>query len=261
MTQNQNTEIVKTENPMLSTLKQEEYNTLLASELSDNISSITTMRPTVIKILHAGALMFSIPSCISDKPRRIEEFSGVIIFAHKTNACWLKEFSESGGEEAPFCVSNDGQTGVQQKGDGQTFNVACSKCEYNKFGSAKGRAKKCKNMIRLFILLDGDSFPSVLFVPPSSIVTWDKYAYDVTTINLPYTFIRTKFSLQNDTNKDGISFSKLKLSKLETLSSEEIIKIQKIKNEIKSKLSELSVTETDLIENYAKNTTTDTTPF
>ena len=52
----------------------------------------------------------------------------------------------------------------------------CATCYLNKWGSGKdGKGKACKNMHRVYILREGEMFPLLLTLPPTSIRNFSGY--------------------------------------------------------------------------------------
>lgn len=226
---------VKPEDKQLVTLKgnlpagvtQEQLNEMFKGDLKRTIEGVIPRLPQ-IKILHAGALLFDIPSDEMGKTEKTEYFEGIIIDHHPCNAYWEQSFSESGGGVPPKCPSLDGKQGLW---DGKPRN--CATCEFNQYGSGiddsgqHTKGKACKNMKRLHILLRGHELPHRLTLPPSSIKSADTFFSFLLSKNTPMTTIRVKFSLADATSSGGIHYSQIRFEPLEQIEVEQYFKIKK----------------------------------
>ncbi len=125
---------------------------------------------TRIKMPGGGGLSFEIPGDNPDMPEVVQKLVGVIVDHHPVNAYWEGEYSGQGNP--PDCSSMDGKVGITK--DGQ--QRPCNSCPLNAWGSDKeGRGKACKNMHRIYILQDGELFPLLFTLPPSSIKNFADY--------------------------------------------------------------------------------------
>src|SRR5690606_22849787 len=121
-----------------------------------------------VKIPSGGGLAFEIP-LDDDEVDTVKEIVGVIVDHHRVNAYWPSAFS---GQE--------GKTGVALPGSEVSWagrEQSCAPCPLNQWGSDEGGGggKACKNMVRLYILREGDVFPLMLTLPPTSIKNWSNY--------------------------------------------------------------------------------------
>lgn len=159
-------------------------------------------RPTLkAKVGSGGVKVFTISN--GNRDIIVESFRGVIIAHHKNNAL----FEGSGDEKMntpPICSSTDGILGADHR-TGECKN--CETCPYNEFGSA-GKGKACKNMHRLYILVEGSPIPVTLTIPPTSLELWSNYALmDVAASGLEMSEVVTEFSLTNAMNEAGQKYS------------------------------------------------------
>src|SRR5690606_3893940 len=129
-----------------------------------------------VKIPSGGALALEVPRD-GDEGETVKEIVGVIVDHHRVNAYWPAAFSGQG--QAPACSGLDGKLGVATPGSGLPWagrENACANCAFNQFGSADdGAGKACKNMVRLYVLREGEAFPLMLTLPPTSIRNWANY--------------------------------------------------------------------------------------
>ena len=159
-------------------------------------------RPTLkAKVGSGGVKVFTITN--GNRDIVVEKFRGVIIAHHKNNA--LFESSEDDRMNTPpICSSTDGIAGINHK-TGERRD--CENCPYNEFGTS-GKGKACKNMHRLYILVEGSPIPVTLSIPPTSLELWRNYALmDVAASGLDMSEVVTEFSLTNETNEAGQKYS------------------------------------------------------
>lgn len=142
-----------------------------------------------IKIIHAAQL-FQMPG-----NNTIKEFTGRVIEAYQCNAWWEKSFEETGGGQLPDCSSFDG---IKPSDPDKAPGKDCATCPLNQFGSdPKGsKGKACKNIRRLFILIDGYGLPLQLTCPPTSLKSFSPYVTDIRAVGWPYQAGVAKFSLE-----------------------------------------------------------------
>lgn len=158
-------------------------------------------RPTLkAKVGAGGVKVFTITN--GSRDIAMEKFQGVIIAHHKSNALFLSE--EENMNTPPICSSVDGITGVVHE-TGECRD--CESCPHNVFGTS-GKGKACKNMHRLYILVEGSPIPVTLSLPPTSLELWRNYALmDVAAAGLDMAEVVTEFSLINEVNSVGQKYS------------------------------------------------------
>ncbi len=156
-----------------------------------------------VKIPSGGGLAFEVPGEDPESPDTQKELVGVIVDHHPANAYWADKYS--GQNNAPDCSSMDGKVGTRLDGT----RCPCNSCPENEWGSdADGRGKSCKNMHRVYILREGDMFPLLLTLPPTSIKNFSDYvAKRVITKNLRTYGVVTKVTLKKVQNAGGIAYS------------------------------------------------------
>ena len=167
-----------------------------------------------VKIPAGGGLTFEVPGDNPDSPDSVKELIGVIVDHHPVNAFWSDKYS--GQNNPPDCSSMDGKKGIGKPGG------ACSSCPYNDFGSAEdGKGKACKNMRRIYLLPEGDLFPLLITLPPTSIKSFSDYiAKRIITKGLRSYSVVTKITLKRVQNSNGISYSQAQFSLLNKLPDE-----------------------------------------
>lgn len=163
-----------------------------------------------VKIPSGGGLAFEIP-LDDDEVDTVKEIVGVIVDHHRVNAYWPAAFSGQG--QPPACSSMDGKTGItapdaEVAWSGRT--QACAECPFNQWGSDEsgGGGKACKNMVRIYIVREGDAFPLMLTLPPTSIRNWSNYlAKRVLAKGLRPHQVVTRIGLKKEQSKGGITYS------------------------------------------------------
>lgn len=162
-------------------------------------------RPRLIaKVGSGGVKIFEFSN--GNKDIVMEKFQGIIIAHHKNNALFpaIADDDEENMNKPPVCASLDGITGVVRE-TGECKE--CATCPHNIFGTS-GKGKACKNMHRLYILVEGCPIPVTLSLPPTSLELWRNYAImDVAAAGLDISEVVTEFSLTNDTNDAGQKYS------------------------------------------------------
>ena len=144
-----------------------------------------------------------------------EKFQGIIVMHHRSNA--LFDISGTGQKDKntpPVCSSTDGIKGFNHETGEYAY---CEECPYNQFGTSengKGKGKACKNMHRLYILIEGCPMPAMLSLPPTSLEFWRNYSImDVAALGLDLSEVVTEFSLIGgvSSRKDEYSIVNFKL--------------------------------------------------
>jgi len=222
----------------------EDFNRMLKEDLHHTIEGVIP-RLLQIKILHAGTLMFQMPSDEVGKTQNVEFFEGIIIDQHPCNAYWEQSFADSGGGAPPDCVSPDGKIGTKY-GD-------CHACPKNQPGSGnggKGFARACKNMKRLHVLMDGHTLPFRLTLPPTSITEADRFLGALADRLIPMTIVRVRFSLADAVSSGNIHYSQIRFEVIEK-TTERYMEIKNFLEEHKAQIREQAV----LAEEYVNDPT------
>ena len=182
-----------------------------------------------IKVPSGGGLAFEVPGDNPDEPDLQKEFKAVIVYHHPIHSYYKEKYT--GGNETPDCASIDGVVGVDKE-SGEIRR--CKDCPLNQFGTGENGGKACKNRRRIFILRENEIFPTLLSLPTASVDNFTKYIVNLVGKHKKSNQVVTKFSLKKDTNKNGITFSKVVLSFERDLSPEEIENISKMSEKVKA---------------------------
>ena len=179
----------------------------IAEAIQEELGGIDHLPFDIVKLPSGGSLSFEISGDDPDNPEVVQELTGIIVHQHDFNAYWRDPYT--GGSVMPDCSSMDGKTGVVT----ETGEIcSCADCEYNQFGSDPngGKGKACKNGKRVYLLREGEMFPLILSVPPTSVTPFRDYLAKRIVLKgkRPYEVV-TKFKLTREKNDNGIAYSKL----------------------------------------------------
>jgi len=213
----------KNESTALAVLEQNHFELVPFSEdikdiIAEEMDGLGTIPFDIIKIPAGGGLSFELPGESEDTPTAATELVGIIVDHHPVNALWMNEYD--GSNNQPDCSSFDGKTGI----DGNGEVKQCANCPYNQFGSARngGKGKACKNMHRIYILMNGQVIPMLLILPPSSIASWRNYIGKKIVVKgkRPW-MVLTKVTLKKEKNENGIAYSQAVFTKVADLTPAE----------------------------------------
>lgn len=194
-----------------------------------------------IKIPSGGGLAFELPSEDEENPDVEKEVIGVIVDHHPINAYWPAKYE--GANQAPECSSMDGKTG--------TCGKACKTCPHNQFGS-DGNGKACKNMHRIYILQEGQMFPMLLTLPPSSLKNFSNFIMkQVVMKGRKSTGVVVKVTLKKATNANGIVYSQAVFSVNNVLDMQDAEQMANYSQMIKDQTRKVAIT--DIIDEYVSS--------
>lgn len=163
-----------------------------AKKIADMQRKVGGRARLTAKVGSGGVKVFTISNGV--KEMVLEKIRGIVIASHNCNVLFPPRKDKDNNtlvNLTPLCSSADGITGMAE--DGECRN--CAECPYNTFGS-KGKGKACKNMHRLYILVEDVPIPIVLTLPPTSLETWRNYAImDIAAADLEMDEVLTEFTL------------------------------------------------------------------
>lgn len=171
------------------------------------VGGIATFRA---KVATGGGKNFEIDTGDEDTSTSVPNFSGVIVYNHNCNAYFDED---SSGNTPPVCSSMDAVTGVDTVSGECAF---CEQCPRNVFGSSsKGPGKACKNMHRLYIMVEGSAIPLILSLPPTSLKAFRNYRLStLASKHLKPCEVVTEFSLAPQMSQSGQKYSVVKFKLL-----------------------------------------------
>ena len=220
----------------------------------DDLGSGNEILCRMIKVPSGGQLAFEVETDNPESPDYQKEVQGVILFTHKANARWLGRPGDGAENSAPVCSSLDGKTGMNMD-TGEVIN--CDGCPYNEFGSSGDgtRGKECKNMRRVYLMMDGDPNVYRLTVPPTSIKDIEKQLRRIIAGGASYTSVVVRFTLSKATNNAGIAYSKAGLEKVGPLPPAVAATAKELRKQIKAQFQSMDITAADY-----NTTASDTAP-
>lgn len=203
--------VVKFESPALCSAEEQKE---LLEVMQANFGEDVPIDFPRIKIPSGGGLTFEIPG--EEEAEAAKELVGVILDHYRVNAYWQDEFAGAG--TPPTCSALDGKTGTGNPGGD------CDACPMNAWGSSTkgGRGKACKNIRRVYLLVEGEMLPYLLALPPTSLDDFNTYMRRLTSKHkVPYYGAISKAKLYKTSNKDGITYSAVAWSFVGALSAQD----------------------------------------
>ncbi|MBS3970523.1 MAG: hypothetical protein KGZ94_10485 [Clostridia bacterium] len=192
-----------------------------------------------VKIPSGGGLAFEVPGEDPYNPDTVKELVGIVVDHHPVNAFWVEKFT--GQNNPPDCSALDGKTGEGNPGG------SCKGCSRNQWGSdEEGKGKACKNMHRVFILPEGEMFPLMLTLPPTSIKNWANFlAKRVVSKGKRVCEVITKITLKKAANSTGIQYSQAQFVVVGILSPNQAIEAKNYSDGIKAMTRKLEIMAAD----------------
>ena len=199
-----------------------------------------------IKVPSGGSLAYVVQGEDDGDEDYMKEINCVVIFTHRLNGYWPGAFGEGDSTNTPpVCSSMDGKTGINT----ETGEVrSCETCPMNQYGSAvnqKGeqtRGKACKNMRRLYLMLDGDPNAYLLTVPPTSIRDVNTQMKKILAGGVPYTGLIVNLTLEKAKNAGGIEYGKVVIRKAGLLPPEVAKQATILRRQIKEQYKNMALT-------------------
>lgn len=192
-----------------------------------------------IKMPTGKSKAFEVESDNPDDPDMEKELHGVILFSHKMNTRWEGEF---GGENRmPVCSSWDAKNGVLfETGEAKS----CDKCPFNNF-KEDGTGKDCKNMRRIYLMLDGKPHLYLLTVPPTSLKAVSTQLKRIMSNGTPFTRIVCAFQLEGAVSKGGKDYAKITVKKIADLTPEQAKLAYEMRENIKKQYQNVGIDNDD----------------
>ena len=222
-------------------VKQENQEVAIASDdlqklfpLAGNVEGIE-VRPPKISII-SQAQLFRMPD-----DSKVPSITGIVVYSHRCNGYWEKDMAEGGAGNPPDCASLDGLTPYTDK----PMSKTCVECQFNQFGSDGGRGKACKNMQRIYILVNDSIIPFLVTLSPTSLRSWSDYMVVLTSMTKKaYQQVITQITLKETKNKDNISYSQAELKTVGLVDDKnELMKIKSMLEGLRGKKIEVAADE------------------
>ena len=221
----------------------------LMAELQDELSDLdpeSGITCRQIKVPSGGGLAFEVQGEDENDAEPMKQIDTVIVFTHRVSAYWPGTYG-SGDDAAkiPACSSMDGKTGFNPS----TGEITqCESCPFNQYGSGvdeNGNPKKgkaCKNMRRIYMMMDGDPNLYLLTVPPTSIKDINKQLAKILASGTPYTGMIVSFTLEKTKNSTGTPYSKVLVKKSGLLPPAVAAQGVQLRGQIKQQYQSLAIT-------------------
>lgn len=225
----------------------------MMNELADEMNDLDPESGIIcrkIKLPSGGGLAYEVQGEDDDDTEYKKEIEAVVIFTHRVNGFWAGAYGDEDQNKAPICSSIDGKKGLNLE-TGEI--IECENCPYNQYGSAtdqkgnQSKGKACKNMRRLYLMMDGDPNFYLLTVPPTSIKDVNKQLAKIMAGGTPYTGLVLKFTLEKTANAAGVAYSKVVISKAGILPASVSSIAQEMRRQIKEQYQSMAIT----MEDYA----------
>lgn len=202
-----------------------------------------------IKIPSGGGLAYEVQGEEESDVEYMKEINAVIIFTHRVGGFWPGSYGDGDDQnKIPVCSSMDGKTGLNI----QTGEITpCETCPLNQFGSAidqkggPGKGKACKNMRRLYMMMDGDPNFYLLTVPPTSIRDVNKQLAKIMGGGVPYTGLVVRLTLEKTQNAAGVAYSKVVIGKSGLLPPAASTIAKEMRRQIKEQYQSMAITADD----------------
>lgn len=224
-------------------------------DLGANMEGVEPRLP-LVKIL-PQAQMFNMPD-----DSKVVSIQGIIIETHRTNAWWPRTGDAAEGN-LPSCASMDG---VRPQPDYDAPQCAtCAECQQNRYGSDMGpggqpaKGKACKNMRRIYVLLEGHELPYLLTLSPTSLKNFDAYAVTLTDQKRPIPTVITEITLSKAQNGSNV-YSKAEFRVLERIDDRaKLGRILALKRQLQETVRHQAITAEEYVNGDAAGSTPD--PF
>lgn len=188
-----------------------------------------------VKVPAGGATAFELPNEDDeddDDTEMVKDIQAVIITHHPAYSYYATKYT--GGKNPPDCASFDGVHGTGNPGGN------CMTCPFNQWGSGEGQSKACKNRRMLYILKEGEIFPMVINLTPSSLVTFTKFLQRQLSKGRHLNQIVTRISLKKESSNDGIAYSQVNFKFIRMLTPAEQQTVKQMNELLKGYIANLT---------------------
>lgn len=190
-------------------------------------------RPDRIKMGPGGSTQFEVPG--EDESEFAKSITAVIVHQHPAYAYYKDKYT--GGSNPPDCGSFNGIKGTGTPGG------LCKTCPYNQFGSGEGKSKACKNRVMIYLLREGDIFPSVLSLPTGSRASFTNYIKHLIMKGRRMSRVVTEITLKKATNASGIAYSQAVFRFVRELTPEEKEAVSRMTDMVKEYAAGLTMSD------------------
>lgn len=220
----------------------------MAAAARENLdgAGITVLDLPKVSVPAGGGTTWQREDFVTGEVIKSEDIRGIIVGVVQQRAFYARSYDETGGGSPPDCSSMDSVTGRGDPGGN------CASCPLSVYGSAKnGRAQACTQMARVAVLQEGDTFPLIVNVPPSSLKALKNYNLGLSTRSIPRSKMVTSLTLQGTKNADGIPMAVIRFQAAGMLPQEDWLKVKDYEAAIAPFLSSIEPTRDDIYEAQA----------
>jgi hypothetical protein len=214
---------------------------------TENLKDETPDIP-MIKIL-PQAQMFAMPD-----DTKLDKIEGVILETYRCNAWWDRNDVEEGNR--PSCSSLDDLKPMA--GASKPQSELCATCKLNQFGSAidpsgaKTKGKECKNMRRIYILMDGHEFPYQISLSPTSLKSAKRYLTQLTDRKRNVSTVVTRITLDKKTSGSNV-YSVAEFAAVKDINDIGMLAgVAKIKKQTREIVHSQAITAAEFVEDHDK---------
>lgn len=194
-----------------------------------------------INMLHQGTAAFQ----FVETQDVVKTFKGVFLAIEPSRVWWehpMGSGKADGGDGFPDCYSRD--LIAPDPESKLVQSEKCGTCPQNQWKSdirpdgERGRGKACKEVRRVFIMVEGHMSPHWMTIPPSSLKALSSYFIAVRDkgFQKPQEVVTT-FALKTVANKEGTDYSELQLSLVDGLPMKVLAMVADWKKRIEDMLS------------------------
>lgn len=212
----------------------------LAAETQETMRDITPEFPKITTPT-GGMLAWTLPSGDA-----VKEFEGVVIWHSKARAYWPLDAPVS--NNPPACASFDGR--YPASGHGPTGAIQCAACPLGQFGTGReGRGQACKERMLVFTMLEGQTIPTLLSLPPTGIKPFGRYIVSLLNQKPPKPLVglTTIFGLEKKQGQ-GPAYSVVAARAGRPLAWTEIKAAVALREQFKDHMSRRGLTEAEVVE-------------
>lgn len=178
-----------------------------------------------VRVPDGNSNFWTVTTLEGTKPQ--DTIEGVVV-SFKDMRAWWEDTDPSG--KPPQCRSDDGVTGIGSRDTGLLYvddpvdqPHECSTCRFSQFGSDPkgGRGQWCKQVKAIFILTPDLFLPTVLFLPPTSLKSVERYFLGLGSRGFPFNSVVTSFGLAKEKNEDGQTYNRVEPKRVRGLTEQE----------------------------------------
>lgn len=187
-------------------------------EVAENLDSFDDFKLPKAKVTSDGFELY-------EDVEPLESVTGVLIHAGKLNIYYDEPYNPN-AVKPPTCFSTDGRKPDDTILEPQ--NATCKGCPQAQWGTNSMKSgKACRNIKPMYMLIGDSIMPRQIAVSPTSLKAANEYLLGLTESGISYFKIKTVITAYKENSKD--TYSKLKFSRGEKLSVDEIKDVEALR--------------------------------